>query len=503
MIFKKILHQVKNYGKVDRYRQEMYNPEKEVEMVRIATILTIALAGLGSTHNIRIQNYEIPLVTNTYARYRENSSPFYWAPFDSTRQVWDMTRFPADQHARLGIRHYTQGPSPAPESMITDPPAPQVCEFDTLGSGSVTFVYLYLDQYGLFIDGMDFSTGGFRFIGNYRPDAIVYSLPMYYGGSWISAWSWRYEIMPGIFYQANEQHQKRVVAKGKVRLPMSGEYFWPCLVIRDYMVYTDNMGTNDRRWIYEWVVPGHFAGANGVCAVMSQNGAAPDFVVVEKFVSLETCSIPDWDLRPPVFANTRVWRDTNYAGPFVVWSTITDNDMVGAESLFYRVNLGPWVGVGADSQRSNTYYFTIPSVTPPARIDYYIWAMDRFCVNNQIEFWTTWPVCSPESTMITFNVGTTGQEEIKQITPANVKLTISQNPVGQRVQFRLNHQLEPDPTVNIYRTDGTLIQTVKLQPVGNGWLSGEWDARPFPGGIYFYSYVGSGYKISGKLTVLR
>ncbi len=471
--------------------------------IKTVAILIIGLARLGSAHNIRIQNHEIPLVINTYVQYRENSSPFYWTPFDSTRQVWDMTQFPGEQRARVGIRHYTQGPSPAPESMIADPPAPQVCEFDTLGSGSVTFVYLYLDQYGLFIDGMDFSTGGFRFIGNYRPDAIVYSLPMYYGGSWISAWNWRYEIFPNVFYEANEQHQKKVVAKGKVRVPMSGEYFWPCLVIRDNMVYTDNMGTNERRWIYEWVVPGHFAGANGVCAAMSQNGAAPDFVVVEKFLSVESCSIPDWDLQPPVFANTRVWQDTNYTGPFVVWSTITDNDMVGAESLFYRVDLGSWVGVSADSQRGNTYYFTIPSVTAPARIDYYIWAMDRFCVNNQIEFWTTWPVCSPESTMITFNVGATGQEESRQLLSGEAKLTVSQNPVTQRAQFALNHPFVRNATVNIYRADGTLIQTVKLQPGVNGWLTGEWDVRAFSNGIYFYSCVTPGYAVSGKLTVLR
>ncbi|MCL6466678.1 MAG: T9SS type A sorting domain-containing protein [candidate division WOR-3 bacterium] len=468
------------------------------------TLLLIATPDLIPAHNITIDSHEIPLVIDTYGRYRQNQSLFYWTPFDSTRQVWDLTRYPGQLRAKLGLRDYTEGRYPAPDTMENDPPDPDVCEFDTLGNNAESEVYLYLDEFGLYADGIDFSQGGFRFLGNYRPDAVLYSLPLYYGSSWISAWSWQYEIIPGIPYQATEQHQKRIVAKGKVKVPMSGEYFWPCLVIKDYMVYSDNMGTNDRRWIYEWVVPGHFCGGNGVAAALSQNGAAPDFVTVETFMQLDTLVIPDWDLYPPRFGATTIWTDTSFTGPFTVSSVITDNNAVGAESLFYRINLNPtWTGVPADSQRGSTYYFTIPQVTAPARIDYYIWAMDEFSADNDIEFWTTFPFCSPESTMITFNVNLTGQEEFKPLLPGQAQLTLTPNPAKDFALFRLNHPFARTARVEIYRADGTLIKSLYLQPEANKTLSATWSTRQQPAGTYFYRCLAPNFTQTGKFTISK
>jgi hypothetical protein len=475
-------------------------------MNKLKTLMFYLLlgAGLVPAHNITIEQHEIPLVIDTYARYRQNQSLFTWMPFDSTRQVWDMTGYPGGLIAKTGLRSYIEGRFPAPESMGADPPVPQVCEFDTLGNGSESEVYLYLIQYGLYADGIDFSQGGFRFLGNYRPDGVLYSLPMYYGASWLTAWSWQYEIIPGMPYEANVQHQKRIVARGKVRVPMSGEYFWPCLVIKDYRVYTDNFGTNDRRWIYEWVVPGHFAGANGVCAAVSQNGAAPDFINVETFLQVERCSIPGWDLRPPQFSNTRIWQDTSYAGPFTVWSTITDNLAVGTESLFYRVNQGRWVSVPADSQHSHNYYFTIPEVTPPARVDYYIWAKDSFCVANQIDFWTTWPVCSPESTMITFNVNPTGAAEPTLGSTAGTGLSIYPNPARfQSVFINLNQPGARNGRLDIYGTDGRLIKTLELVRNNSGELTAVLQPSELPAGIYFYRCPAGNTVYSGRLTLLH
>ncbi len=465
-------------------------------------VLALALSAPALSHNIRINSHEIPLVIDTYGRYRQNSSPFYWTPFDSTVQVWDVTRYPGQWRARVGLRDYTEGRYPAPDTMENDPPDPDVCEFDTLGNNSESEIYLYLDDYGLHADGMDFSQGGFRFLGNYRPDGVIYSLPMYYGAGWISAWSWQYEIIPGIPYTATEQHQKRIVAKGKVRVPMSGEYFWPCLVIQDYMVYSDNMGTNDRRWIYEWVVPGIFCGGNGVCAALSENGASPDFVTVNTFVQLESLYIPDWDVSPPRFGATRILTDTTYPGPFVVWSTIIDNDAVGAESLCYRINQGNWAAVPADSQRGNIYYFTIPEVTAPARIDYYIWAMDEFCVDNEIELWTTFPVCSPESTMITFNVTATGAEEHPPLQPGEARLTVNPNPAKTFTHFLLQHPYARTARVDIYRADGQLLVTLPFSPASNGLIA-RWQTENVPAGTYFYHCSAPGFTHTGKILISR
>lgn len=463
----------------------------------------LVLSGPVIGHNIIIDQHEIPLEIDTYARYRQNQEMFIWSPFDSTRQIWDLTRYPGGLVAKVGLRDYTEGRYPAPDTMENDPPAPAVCEFDTLGDGTESEAYLYLNQYGLYADGIDFFLQGYRFLGNYRPDGAFYSLPMQYGSSWNTVWSWQYEIIPGIPYQATEQHEKRVVAKGKVKVPMSGDYFWPCLVIKDYMVYTDNMGTNDRRWIYEWVVPGHFAGGNGVAGAVSENGAPPDFMTVKTLMQIESCSIPGWDLRPPVFTNTRVLQDTIFTGPFVVWSTISDNNAVGAESLFYRINLGQWVSAGPDSQTGATYYFTIPSVTPPARIDYYIWAKDSFSVENDIEFWTTWPVCSPESTMITFYVRPIGTEEESHQVSCKADFSIFPNPSrGQPVTINLVHPYLPTAMFYLYGADGRLVKTVHLVREKTGRLAAVLEPSTLSAGVYFYRCHGEAVSYSGKLTLL-
>lgn len=461
-----------------------------------------------TAHDIMIDINELPLVIDTYARYRQNSATFRWAAFDSTRRHWNLTQYPQQLTTRTGLRDYDEGVFPAPDSMEADYPEPQVVEFDTLGNGTEQTTYFYLDSFALWCDGLDFEQGGYRFLGNYRPDGEVYNLPMYFGSSWMTAWSWRYEIIPGIPYVANEQHEKRIVARGKVMVPMSGDYYWPCLVIKDYMTYSDNMGSNDRRWIYEWVVPAHFAGGNGVAAAMSQNGAAPNFVNVENLFQMQSCSVPGWDLRPPTFANATVWRDTAFAGPFVIASEIRDDDAVGAESVFYRVNQGAWQSVPADSNSGAVYWFTIPQVTPPTRIDYYVWAMDDFCVDEEIEFWTTWPVCSPESTMITFIAGGQSVEQHLPSAPSEVSICAMPNPFGRVTTVSVANVEATSAICRVYSVSGELVRQLELVPRRAGALAGVWDGRDsmgqqVPAGAYLYEVTTPGWHGSGRLLLTR
>lgn len=476
-------------------------------MARITILALVLTAAQTQANNIVIDHNEIPLVIDTYARYRQNQSVFRWTPFDSTRTHWNLTQYPQQLTTRTGLRDYAEGWYPAPDTMENDCPDPDVVEMDTLGSGTEQYCYLWLDSLALHADGIDFETGGYRFIGNYRPDGEVYVLPMYYGSSWITAWSWQYEIIPGIPYVANEQYEKSIVAKGKVKIPMSGEYYWPCLVIRDYMTYSDNMGTLDRRWIYEWVVPGHFAGGNGVAAAVSQNGAARNFANVEQMLQLERCSVPGWDLRPPQFANTRVWRDTLFNGPFVVWSDITDDEELGEESLFYRLNQGRWVSVPPDSESDGRFYFTIPAITQPTRIDYYLWAMDAFSVDNEIEFWTTWPICSPESTMITFVAGGSAASERPGAVPEQTVFLVYPNPFYTSAALQLFHPAASTAVCRIYSASGALLRTLLLAPQDRACLTTVWDGRDeygrsLPAGTYVYRVTAPGWQHSGTVTRL-
>jgi hypothetical protein len=447
------------------------------------------------------------MVVGTYGRFEQNPSIFMWNQFDSTRTVWDLTGYPGGQWARVGLRPAAEGRSPAPESMAVDPPAPEVVELDTLGNGTNQWIYLNKDSFGLDIDGIDFTQASFRFIGNYTPDAPAYVTPVYRGAGWISATIWAYEIYPGIPYQASEQHTKRVVARGKVKVPMSGDYFWPCLVIRDNMIFSDNLGSNDRRWIYEWVVPGHFSGANGVAAAMSQNGASADFINVETMMKLSSCAVPGWDLVPPTFADTRVWTDTAFSGPFAVWSTVTDDVALGTESLFYRIDTDEWEAAGPDSAAGGRKYFTIPQVTGNARIDYFVWAKDSFSLANDIDFWTTWPVCSPESTMITFNAGATGLAEVGP-TGARPAVTVTPNPFGASTVFLLNSPDARGAEVRIYSTTGELVRALEMAAIGSSGSRASWDGSgddgdPVPAGTYLYVVTAPGLTEAGKVTVTR
>jgi len=479
-------------------------------MVRCCSLFLL-LAGfisLAPAHNITIESREIPLEIDTYGRFQQNRSVFMWSPFDTLRQCWDLTQYPGGQTARVGLRDPSEGRPPAPESMAVDPPPPSVMEIDTLGGGSIQWIYEDKDSFALYIDGIDFTQSGYRFIGNYYPDANVYATPMYYHGGWISAITWQYEIIPGVPYQASEQHTKYVVAKGKVKVPMSGDYYWPCLVIRDNMVYSDNMGTNDRRWIYEWVVPGHFSGANGVAAALSQNGASSDFINVETFMQLSSLSVPDWDVVPPRFANTTTWRDTNVTGPFAVSSVITDDNALGQESLFYRVNSGAWVSVAGESARGDTFHFTIPAVTPPSRIDYYVWAMDSFCCARDIEFWTTWPACSPESTMITFNVQTVGATELEPAVPGRIGLAASPNPFQAQTSFYFSYPGVNQATIKVFSSSGELIRSLEMQPASGLGLKADWDGRNeagqlVPAGTYLYQVESPAYTETRKVLLTR
>lgn len=348
-----------------------------------------------------------------------------WTPFDSLQKVWDLTQYPGGNFARISLLDYRQGEFPAPDSMRQDLPDPVLVELDTMGDGSLVWVYQYKNSFGFFADGIDF-TQSFRFIGNYRPDYKVYTFPMVFGSSWITAWSWNYEIYPGITYRANESHEKRIIARGKVKVPFSGNQYLPCLVIRDYMTYSDNFGTLERRWIYEWVVPGRFCGGNGVAAAISENGAPPNFYIVEKFYKLSDLAIPGWDLTLPNFANTTVLTDTNYPGPYIISTQITDSSGIGACSLFYRIDEGNWLKVGKDSTRDSTYYWTIPQISPPAVIDYFLWAKDSFALNKTLDLWNTDPVAAPESTFFRFRVLPTAIREARgqkfEIIPTNIKI---------------------------------------------------------------------------------
>jgi len=452
---------------------------------------------------VYVERDDVPFVIGQWARYDQNTSIFQWESFDTTRLWWDLTSYPGGNTARVHLLAPNQGIPPAPDTF----PNAKIVELDTMGSGDVVWSYLSDTTYFFYVQGIDMEQGGFRFIGNYLPDYNCYVYPIYDGASWLTAWTWTYEVAPGLPYSANETHHKRVVAMGKVKVPFSGDQFWPCLVIQDSMGYSDNFGSQDIRWIYEWVVPGRFGGGNGVAAAQSTNGANQNFVLVENFFKLTDLYVPGWDLRCPDFSNTTIWPDTTFAGPFIVSSIITDSTGIGADSLFYNIDGGQFIGVAHDSVLDSLYYYTIPQVVQTCTLGYFIWAEDSFSVANGVDIWNTDPICAPESTYYRFTV-TTGIDESPEEYGVKGILDCYPNPFHTRLNIScslppggINHD------VAVFDPSGRLVKEFSI-PVGNRSIDLSWDGTDFneialPNGVYFVELKTDKEKIVVPVVLIR
>ena len=453
-------------------------------------LLAFAFFNLCFSAELYIGSEDAPFELGTYAEYTQNTDMFFWTQFDSTATMWDLTVHPGEQTATVRLLDPSQGNVPAPDTF----PSAEIVELDTLGDGSETWTYMSKDAFYLYAQGVDFVATPFRFIGNYQPDARVYFFPIFYGSGWITNWTWTYDI--GLPYTANEIHLKQVVAKGWVKTEITGGQYWPCLVIRDNYTFTDNFGTNDIRWLYEWVVAGRFAGGNGIAAALSPNGASKDFIVVDKMLRMKSLNVPGWDLTCPVFDSTTVWTDTSFAGPYLVSSIITDSGGIGGDSLFYRVNSGSFTGVGHDSLQGDKYYFTIPEVASSCTVSYYLWAEDSFSVINSIDIWTTDPEAAPENNLMTFIVTFTAVEEETWAGPVEKRaLWGYPNPFSSSVEISAAVVRDGGSTlIKIFDQGGRLIRTFDLaESARNGpgttirfsWSGTDEHNRPLPSGMYF------------------
>lgn len=96
---------------------------------------------------------------------------------------------------------------------------------------------------------------------------------------------------------------------------------------------------------------------------------------------------PEQDTFPPKFSQTTIWPDTAFAGPYPVKSTIIDSGgCIDFALIYYRIGgSGSYTAKFPDSVRQNVYHFTIPSVTPPTIVEYYLMAVD-YSYNGNIGY---------------------------------------------------------------------------------------------------------------------
>jgi hypothetical protein len=270
------------------------------------------------------------------------------------------------------------------------------------------------------------------------------------------------------------------------------------------MTYSDNFGTADHRWVYEWLVPGMFGGANGVAAAMSEAGAGPDFTRVATLTQLSGLVIPDRDLTPPVLAALSPSPDTEVAGPLSVSAVIHDDTELGAESLFYRTDNGPWNGLASESATGDTFRFSIPAPATPCRVEYYLWAIDRFASERGLDLWTTLPACAPESTVFSYRA--TGAAASAESVPDLASAL--PNPFQTATVFYYANPLAHSATVKVFATSGELIRTLEMTPAPGPAYFAEWDGRNesgqlVPAGTYLYRVESEGHEETSKVLVTR
>lgn len=193
------------------------------------------------------------------------------------------------------------------------------------------------------------------------------------------------------------------------------------------------------------------------------------------------------DFEGPIIENTRVWPDTGFAGPFVVWSDIYDNSGISDTKIFFKIQTSPWDSSGSDSlQNDTTYYFTIPEITPPKVIRYYIKAVDN-SANSNI---STDPPGAP-NVVYEFIANPPGVDgEMSEYVPQNIYLKVAPNPSFGKCTMQFGLPEKQHVTVTIYNKAGAKVKNIIDKTLDGGNYIYTWDKKDSRGksvssGTYF------------------
>jgi hypothetical protein len=214
------------------------------------------------------------------------------------------------------------------------------------------------------------------------------------------------------------------------------------------------------------------------------------------------------DYEGPVIENTRVWPDTGFSGPFDIWSDIYDNSGLGNTYLFYKIQTAPWDSVAPDSVIDDTtHYFTIPAVTPPKVIRYYIKAYDG-SINQNV---STDPQGAP-SVVYEFIANPAGTEEEKSRPSDFPKqyLMVTPNPFRENAEIRffINSGREPN-CLRIYDISGRVVRNFHIPASWCGFpFAITWDGRnekgeKVPSGIYHIAFEINDRRFVKKVVLMR
>jgi hypothetical protein len=172
------------------------------------------------------------------------------------------------------------------------------------------------------------------------------------------------------------------------------------------------------------------------------------------------------------------------------------------------IQTAPWDSVTPDSVPDDTtHYFTIPAVTPPKVIRYYIKAYDNSTNQNV----STDPPNAPNVVYeFIANPGGTEEERPGPSNFAKQYLTVSPNPFRENAEIRfcINGPREPI-WLKIYDISGRVVRNFYVPASRRGFPSAlTWDGRnekgeKVPSGIYHIAYEVNDRRFVRKIVLMR
>jgi len=209
------------------------------------------------------------------------------------------------------------------------------------------------------------------------------------------------------------------------------------------------------------------------------------------------------DTRPPVIESTTVWHDTCYAGPFPVYTIVTDLNGVDSVYLCYKMNVDTnWIYLPMSLIDSIHYSADIPQQdSENVTIHYYIRAYD---VSNPHNIAYD-PMGAPDScyTFVAHYVGI----ELTKPTVFFIRQNYP-NPFTNETVIEFGLPTHAHVEIIVYNLLGCKIATLVNEYLDPGYYKIRWygtDAlgRRLPTGVYFYRMKSDKFESLHKMFIIR
>ncbi len=248
-------------------------------MIRTFFPLFLAAGAFALTIEEEDFNFEAG-VTGTFF-YLQNGT---WSGWDPSLDSWDFSGVSGTDFAEFDVLE--KSASPHGSQFGSAQLAERVVQDDV---GTVWFYTSLSGDYRQ--HGATLPWLSYQYMVTYDPVATCFDFPLEVGKTW--NYEFTYDFWVGFVHViVDESHSKEIVGSGSVKVPASGDDWWPCLVVLDHAIISDNWGVTDRNaWIYSWLVPQGFIGQSGVVSLESADGGSPGFTAYSRMYVLSVSNI--------------------------------------------------------------------------------------------------------------------------------------------------------------------------------------------------------------------